>query len=119
MPSPAPAPTSDEPDFDAIAAAQKRARRKVWLIVFGSFGLLFALFGYAFIADEEPPDTSDLRVAYNHPPEDQNAYALLTKLVATLPPAPDDNTPEERHLARIFSPDPKDQVAWNHDVVAA
>lgn len=68
-----PTHAADEVDFDALAAAQKAARRKVWLIVFGTFGVLFALFAYAFIADEEPPDLSDLRVTFVHPPDEENA----------------------------------------------
>lgn len=110
-----PTPTADEVDFDALAAAQKAARRKVWLIVFGTFGVLFALFSYAFIADEEPPDLSDLRVTFTHPPEEENAYALLTKFVATLPPDPSESTPEEIHSARIF----ENEVAWDQTVVAS
>jgi hypothetical protein len=65
-------------------------------------------------ADEPPPDISDLRVDYTRPPEADNGYALLSKLTASLPSAPNENSPEERHFARIF----ENKVAWNREIVA-
>ncbi len=108
-------PADDDASFEAADEARKAATRRALWILFGSIGLLFALFAYAFVADEEAPDTADLVVPRKNPPEAQNAYALLTKLVATLPKDPDEKTPDEIHYARIFD----EKVAWDSAAVAA
>ncbi len=117
-PQATPAPQSDE-DFELADAARRGARRKALWWIFGGFALLFALMICGLIADEPPPDLSDLRVTFKHPPEEQNAYALLAKLSATLPPEPGENTSEERHFSHIFPADAKDQVAWDQSVVSS
>lgn len=109
----------DDDAFEAAHATERAKRRKALWIMAGIIAAMLGLIAFAFIQDEAPPDTSDLRVVFKKPPEDQNAYALLAKLVATLPPAPDDNTPEERHFSSIFSPDAEEQVAWNQAIVAS
>lgn len=106
-------------DFERIDADRRRARRRGLAWLFGGFALIFGLIVWGLVADEAPPDTSDLRVVFKHPPDEQNAYALLSKLAASLPPEPDEATPDERHFARIFSTEPDQQVAWNQAVVAA
>lgn len=118
LPPPNEQDITDE-DFERIAADRRRARRRGLGWLFGGFAPLMALIVWGLVADEPAPDTSDLRVAFKLPPDDQNAYALLSKLAASLPPEPDEATPDERHFARIFSTEPDQQVAWNQNVVAA
>jgi hypothetical protein len=105
----------DEPDFDALHLAQRNARRKALGLLAAGGALLFALLLWGFVADEAPPDLGDLRVPRQNLPDAENAYALLAKRLATLPPEPKDHTPEERHFSQIFD----DKVAWNQEVVAA
>jgi hypothetical protein len=106
--------TFSDADFEAAHDARLRARRKaLWWLV-GGFGLLFALFAYVLIADEPPPDTSDLRVTFTHPPDDKNAYALLTKLSASLPPPLPGGSADEKHFNGIFTSD----YAWDRAVIA-
>jgi hypothetical protein len=110
-------PTPPHPDEAALQAdddSHKATLRRTRWIVLGSLGLLFALALGAFLLDEPPSDTADLAIPRINPPEDQNAYALLTKLVATLPPEPAEHDPDEVHYTRIF----EDKVAWNSAVVA-
>ena len=117
-PQATPAPQSDD-DFELADAARRGARRKALWWIFGGFALLFALMICGLIADEPPPDLSDLRVTFKHPSEEQNAYALLSKLSASLPPEPEENTSEERHFSHIFPADVKEQVAWDQGVVSS
>jgi hypothetical protein len=106
--------TFSDADFEAAHDARLRARRKaLWWLV-GGFGLLFALFAYVLIADEPPPDTSDLRVTFTHPPDEKNAYALLTKLTASLPPPLPGGSADEKHFKGIFTGD----YAWDRAVIA-
>ena len=107
-------PTFSDDDFEAAHEARLRARRKALWWLAGGFGLLFALFAYVLIADEPPPDTSDLRVAFTHPPDEKNAYALLTKLTASLPPPLPDGSADGKHFKGIFA----DDYAWDRAVVA-
>lgn len=104
----------DEPDFEAIAAAQVRAHRKAWLIVAGVFGTLFVLFAIAFVSDEEPPDTSDLAVPRLNPPEEQNAYAQLAKIALALPPETPEESDDENPLPLMLA----GKIAWDFSVVA-
>ncbi|TAG26975.1 MAG: hypothetical protein EAZ36_07320, partial [Verrucomicrobia bacterium] len=112
-------PAFEDDAFEAAHAAEQAKRRKaIWIIV-GLIAAMLGLIAFAFAQDEAPPDTSDLRVVFKQPPKEQNAYALLAKLVATLPPEPKEDTPEERHFSRIVAWDSKDQVAWDQTVVAS
>ncbi len=120
-PSSATSPSEDE-DFDPADAARRRARRKALWWLFGGFALLFALMLWGLIADEPPPDISDLRVSFARPAEERNAYARLAKLATTLPPEPNNvGVVEERHFSQIFTEDPRmeDKVAWDQNVVAS
>jgi hypothetical protein len=110
-----PPPPADEPDFDAHEAAQKHARRKACAILFGVFALLFALFAYAFIADEEPPDLSDLHIPRLNIPDEENAYAQLSKIALSLPPA----APEETDVDQPFALMANGEVAWDQAVMSA
>lgn len=110
-----PPPPADEPDFDALAATQKRGRRKAYAIVFGVFALLFALFAYAFIADEAPPDLSDLHVPRLNIPDEENAYAQLTKIALSLPPAAPEETDADHPFALMANGD----ITWDRDVMSA
>lgn len=102
-------------DFERIAADRRRARRRGLAWLFGGFALLLSLIVWGLVADEAPPDTSDLRVVFKHPPEDQNTYALLTKLVATLPPELERATAEGKQLQDMLSGD----GAWDRDAAVA
>ncbi len=110
-----PPPPADEEDFDALAAAGKAGRRKAYAILFGVFALLFALFAYAFIADEEPPDLSDLHVPRLNIPDEENAYAQLTKIALSLPPA----APEETDFDQPFALMANGKIAWDQAVMSA
>jgi hypothetical protein len=109
-----PAPPSDDESFEAAAEAQKAATRRALWILFGSIGLLFALLAYAFVADEAPPDVSDLVVPRLNPPEAENAYALLAKLALALPAETRDETDPDHAFSLIL----EGKVAWDSAALA-
>lgn len=107
-------PPGDD-SFELEYAAKRAKRRKALWIIGGVFAVILGLIGYTFVADEAPPDTSDLVVQRLNPPEDQNAHALLTKIVSTLPPEPADGSPISEYLDLFAG----GKVAWDQPLVTA